>query len=229
MRERLPFAAAALWLLVQKPCPAESRDPCAFIVDLDAARATRVLEEDEKFKNLGFGGGYGIVADFGGRSRVKEAEVIGNLVRVTKDEDVRFGPMLELHKFMWPLKEKTVEKFSDQVYRLVPKENCSRPATFTDTVPAKEPIALIAFGPFIGLRLGTENVVESFGVGVMFGFRKFDKDTSLNVGFAVMTDPNARTLGDGIEEGKPLPTGETEIRFKTGHQEGWSLLFSVGW
>jgi hypothetical protein len=231
VRERFPFAVTILWLLVPGLCASQASDPCADVRDLDALQAAEILKAEDDFKALGFGGGYGMVASFGGRTRVKEAELVAEKVRVTKEEGVQFGPMLELHKFVWPLMQKKVEKFSDQKYRLVPGRTsaagCPRASvTLTDTVP----ITLIAFGPFIGLRLGTEDVVESFGGGVMFGFRKAEKDdVSLNVGIALMTDPNARTLGDGIEEGKALPPGETVIRYKTGHREGWSLLFSVGW
>ena len=228
MRGRLPVAVTVLWLLARGLGAADTSDPCAAIEELDEGRAAHILKEGEDFKALGFGGGYGMVASFGNRTRVKEAEVVGTKVRVTKDEDVQFGPMLELHKFVWTLKEETVGRDpSDKKYRLVgATASClQRAATLTN----RAPIPLIGFGPFIGLRLGTEDVVESFGLGVMFGFRKTESDVSLNVGIAVMTDPNARTLGDGVEEGKPLPDGETVIRYKTGHQEGWSLLFSVGW
>jgi hypothetical protein len=140
--------------------------------------------------------------------------------------------MLELHKFVWALKEAVVAKESgaDAGHLLVRGgSECMRTAAADRKLSELVPVPLIGLGPFVLVRLGTENVVESFGAGLMFGFRKAESDVSLNLGLALVTDPNARTLGDGVEEGKPLPAGETSIRYKTGHQEGLSLLFSVGW
>jgi hypothetical protein len=90
-------------------------------------------------------------------------------------------------------------------------------------------VPLVGAGPFITLRLGGEEVVQSFGAGLMLGFRKAESEKSLNVGIAYATDPNVRVLGDGIIANAPLPKGETQIRYKTTHQEGLIIMFSIGW
>jgi len=38
--------------------------------------------------------------------------------------------------------------------------------------------------------------------------------------------PKVKVLGDGIEEGKPLPAGETEVRYKKVTKFGYGVLLS---
>ena len=176
------------------------------------------------FEALGFGGGYAALVSLGDESRVEEAEVVNGLVRVKKDNDVQFGPVLEMHKFVWPLRSQTLVKVgNDWVLATEAVGGC-----IDDDIPHKS-VPLIAAAPFVTVRVGGNDVVQSFGVGVMFGFRTAESDKSLNFGLAYVTDPSVKTLGDGIEDGSALPTGETQIRYKNTHQEGIMVLFSVGW
>jgi hypothetical protein len=193
------------------------------MVTIDADRAARIEKNTEKFEKLGFGTGYGAVWNLDDRVRVEEAEVVSNVVRVSRDHDVQFGPILELHKFVWALKSQAVARLADLHFlgRTVP-DTCRSLA-----VVRKVPI--VGLGPFVGLRVGGDDVVETFAVGAMFLFRTPESDKSLNLAVAYAIDPSVRTLGDGIEEGKPLPEGETQIRYRTTHQEGLVVLFSVGW
>ena len=50
--------------------------------------------------------------------------------------------------------------------------------------------------------------------------------SSVNIGVGVSFDPSVQVLGHGLEEGKPLPSGETEVRFKKEGQFGWALMAS---
>lgn len=188
---------------------------------LTARDGMAVQNAKEDFEALGFGSGYGGVFNFGS-SRVKEAELVANTVRVKEDSDVQFGPILELHKFMWPLKsERLIQVGADWALVDDVPEGCS--VTGVD-----KKIALISMGPFVPLRLG-ENIVESFGAGLVFGFRKAETDTSLNLGLAIVFDPRVRVLGEGIEPNQALPSGETVIRYRTTSAAGLLAMFSVGW
>lgn len=188
---------------------------------LTARDAMAVQNAKEDFEALGFGGGYGGVFNFGS-SRVKEAELVANTVRVKEDSDVQFGPILELHKFMWPLKsERLVQVGADWVLVENVPDACS--VTGVD-----KKVALISMGPFVPLRLG-ENIVESFGAGLVFGFRRAENDKSLNLGLAIVFDPRVRVLGEGIVPNQALPSGETVIRYRTTSTAGLLAMFSVGW
>lgn len=188
---------------------------------LDERDGVTALNADQDFKALGFGGGYGGVFNFGS-SRVKEAELVAGTVRVREDSDIQFGPILELHKFMWPLKSESLLQMGTE-WVLV--EQVSSGCKGTGAV---RNVALISMGPFVPLRLG-ENVVESFGAGLVFGFRKAETDASLNLGLAVVFDPRVQVLGEGIKPNEALPGGETEIRYRTTSKAGLLAMFSVGW
>lgn len=71
------------------------------------------------------------------------------------------------------------------------------------------------FGPMIVIQPGTEEIVEGAGLGVMLGFRRSKKTSdSFNIGAGVFMEPSIKDLGEGVEEDKPLPAGETEVRFQ---------------
>lgn len=82
-------------------------------------------------------------------------------------------------------------------------------------------------GPFFGLA-ATGNAIEAFALGVMVAWK--DKGTNsatgFSVGIGVVLDTKVQVLANGFEEGKPLPTGETQIKFET--KTMWSplLVFS---
>lgn len=188
---------------------------------LDKKDGVAVLNAQQDFEALGFGGGFGGVFNFGS-SRVNEAELVAGIVRVKEDNDIQFGPILELHKFVWPLKsERLVQVGAEWVLAETFTASCKGTGV-------EKKVALISMGPFVPIRL-REDVVESFGAGLAFGFRKAEKDTSLNLGLAVVFDPRVQVLGDGIKANQPLPSGETAIRYRTTSSTGLLAMFSVGW
>ena len=201
---------------------------------LDSADAEKAKKQSEDFKELGFGGGYGSVINLGERNRIEEAAVVDGVVRIVKDNDVQFGPLLEMHKFIKPLKSQFLIKQEPEqgragqtTYRLTNQDlaGCRAPEQrYTQTR-----VDLVSLGPFVTLRIGGNEVVQSFGIGLMVGFRTALSDKSLNLGVALASDPTVRVLGDGLEPGQPLPSGETELRYRTTHRESVMVLFSVGW
>ena len=151
---------------------------------------------------------------------------MNNIVRVTKDQNVQFGPVLEMHKFVGAISSQTLYDISGE-WKLAEElpEECEGALKKL----RRRRVPLVGIGPFVTVRLGGSEVVQSFGAGVMLGFRTAESDKSLNLGIAFVTDPSVRTLGDGIVEGQALPTGETQIRYKTTDMYGLMALFSVGW
>ena len=67
----------------------------------------------------------------------------------------------------------------------------------------------------------------AIGFGWMFGFRKDEQESkSWNLGLGLVIDPSVKVLGDGMKENKPLPEGESQVRFKEKSQCGLLVLFS---
>lgn len=89
----------------------------------------------------------------------------------------------------------------------------------------------VCIGPFIGVGLGANQVIDFVGGGVMFGFgeksRSDVKNTrSHNVGIGVGRQFNVRVLGNGIEDGSALPAGETQIRYRTIDAPVFFIMYS---
>ena len=67
------------------------------------------------------------------------------------------------------------------------------------------------------------------GRGMRVGFKRkpeADDSSSWNLGIAAVVDPSVKVLGDGIDENRPLPGGETQIRFKETSQWGVLIMTS---
>ena len=89
---------------------------------------------------------------------------------------------------------------------------------------------VFGFGPLLAILPGKDDLIDAIGVGIMLGLRTSETaESSFNVGFGYSWDPNTRVLGSGIEVNKPLPEGETQIRFREKLQRGWMVLFSFSW
>ena len=90
-------------------------------------------------------------------------------------------------------------------------------------------------GPFIALQPGSNNIIESVGVGWMFGFKRtavlkgtepLPVGDSFNIGVGALLDIKQKVLGDGIRANEPLPAGETDIRYRETSQIGAVVIFS---
>jgi len=181
-----------------------------FLVSMMILPFNSFAEDDQKqvnataveFAGLKFGVGISITHDVGSIDRVTSATLDGNgIVRVTKEQNDIARIMLETHYFF---------KGGNKVLGLW-----------------NAPAAGWAWGPFIALQPGTNDIIEAIGGGIMIGFRQSttSKD-SFNIGLGMIVDPSVQVLGDGITENQPLPTGETEIRYKETSQGGILGLFS---
>lgn len=168
---------------------------------------------ENSFGGIKFGAGIGFTYDLGNRDRVKSATLVNGLIRVSEQENLAARLLLESHYFFTP---------GGKVLGLEQGD--------------------WGIGPFIALQGGSTKVIEGVGAGIMFGMKRLranarsagpstDDDakkdgSSFNIGLGVFYDLNVQTLGDGLAPNKPLPTGETEIRFTKRSQSGFLVLSS---
>jgi len=178
-------------------------DQALAIATVVVAERQRVLivaqQEQAEKKFLGIDWSLGIFAsfDFGSDMRVDDAEVINGVVRVTDESSVSLGLALDAHYF-WPVHKNTDGK------------------------------AMVGSGPFLAIQTSGEDVIDSWALGAMVGLRRDPNSAiSFNLGLGLRVEPGVKTLGDGIEENKPLPEGETEIRFKETDMTGIVVMFSA--
>ncbi len=90
----------------------------------------------------------------------------------------------------------------------------------------------IGLGPFLGVEPDSSggSLIGAYALGGMVGFKRSgETKSSWNIGVAYCVNTNVKTLGDGIEEGQPLPNGESEIRYKEINQPGWLIMTSFSW
>lgn len=129
------------------------------------------------------------------KSSIAEAAVVNGVVTATKSERQRPRIVLEAHYY----------------------GVCEpRPCTTAD----------YGFGPFFAIAPEGDKAIASFALGLMLGAR--DKSAGASAGFSIglgaVLDREVKMLAPGIEEGKPLPAGETTPRIIT--RSKWSpLLF----
>jgi hypothetical protein len=164
----------------------------------DATDATNTATSQSNFLGLNWGLGVGYA--FGQGPRRVTASVVNNVVRVSSD--VTDGPrvFLEAHYF--------------------PEWWTSHAGNF-------------GWGPFATAEAGTtgstsSNAITGFGLGLMAGFKVPGTTTSsgFNVGVGYLWEGSVQTLGDGIVANQPLPTGETQVRYKNQSVGAIAVLFS---
>jgi hypothetical protein len=162
------------------------------------AGGDRKTDDLGDFAGLKFGVGISFTLDSGDNDRVSEASLVNGIVRVDDEDNGRARIMLESHYFFTP----------DWRWTGLQK-------------------GVWGLGPFVSLQPGTDNIIEAIGMGVMLGFRRSGEGgESFNLGFGMIVDPNTRVLGDGVVADRPLPNGETEVRFKEEMQRGFLILSS---
>jgi hypothetical protein len=126
-----------------------------------------------------------------GRSTAKNASVVGDLVRVSSNDDLKLAGMGYIN---YPFELKNGYKI----------------------------------GPYFGVGTPTSGgETFSYGGGLLFNLpKKETRAYGLAIGLGVLFSPGVQVLGDGIIEGKLLPKGETQVRYK--NITGTSLNFGVG-
>lgn len=164
-----------------------------------------------------FGAGIGAISSLGD-DRVEAAEVVNNVIVVTQDDDATLGPIMEAHALVFGVRN--LWALRDRKGRLY--VTSSKPCEGAEVFPT------VAHGPFVAMQLDSDQLISALGVGWMVGFRMKQSNSSLNVGLAYTLENEAKTLADGFEEGKPLPSGQTAIQFHTGRGSALALVVSFG-
>jgi len=138
-----------------------------------------------------FGIGLSVSANLGKERSIEEAQLVNGTVRVTSERQVTPRLMLERH---WYLSEGWDTKHED--------------GTLSNTKFRQ--------GFFVGVSLlGDKKMMDAVSVGWLVGFKPNSNDKAThNLGLGIAVEPYSRVLGDGIEKNKPLPQGETSIRYK---------------
>jgi hypothetical protein len=177
---------------------------------------------EERLRGFGFGIALAAVIDVGGRDRIESASLDPTgRVRVEADSNVRANFMFESHYFFtpnwsFPLGWLPKDTWAQDKLGWVEKNNWG-------------------WGPFVVIQPGSNNIIESVGLGWMVGFKRTTvfKGTealpvgdSFNIGVGALIDIKQKVLGDGIRANELLPAGETALRFKETSQVGAVVIFS---
>ena len=165
------------------------------------AKAEEQQAANREFLGIRFGIAFGLAATVGADDRVEEAEVVEGVVRVNKTTNHQARVLLETHYF-WRLQDEKVP-------------------ILVNGKPQDIDVADIGIGPFVAIQSSGDEILEAIGMGLMVGFRR-DARSSFNLGGGILLDPAVKTLGDDIRPDKPLPPGESVIRFK--EEPRWGLL-----
>lgn len=178
---------------------------------------------DSRFAGFRFGVAIGAVFKAGQRDLVRSPSLDANrIVRIDRDNNGQANFLLETHYFFVPNAQ-----FMNIDLLGFSKLN---PKDFFDLKKGDW-----GHGPFVAVQPGTENIIESIGLGWMIGFKRAkivgasigkELGDSFNLGVGIMVNPNAKVLGDGIMANQPLPVGETSIRLKTTTEIGYLVTFS---
>ncbi len=159
----------------------------------------------QKFGGLEFGIGISFSENIGDTHRIKEAELVNGIVRIKERSNASARILLESHYLFTP------QLSGNGIFGINNPEDDKR----------------LGFGPFIAFQPGTNNVIDAIGIGFMVGLRRSaNSSESFNIGLGVISDLSVKTLGAGIEADKPLPVGETAIRYLTRDKTGILIMTS---
>lgn len=188
-------------------------------VALGLLRQTGTPTSATKLPLSHFGVGIGADGKSSGADRISDAAVVNGKITTLDDDNVIMGPVLEAHALVFTIRHDWAVR--DDSGRVFVTQN--KPCKAASEFPT------IATGPFTMLRLGDSEVIRSFGVGWMVGFRLKQSENSLNLGVAYTLQQDIKTYASGFEEGNPLPTGEQAIRYRKTDGEGLAVVVSFGW
>lgn len=170
------------------------------IAAVDASHdADMSVLDDDRQKNAadrrfqGLSWGVGFGVSYAFDDIVSEAEIVNGVVRSVENETQQARIVLETHRYLGCLGGDPQKV----------KRGC---------------------GPFGVVTTGADDILAGVGFGFMYGWKAPDeeKGTGFSVGIGAVLDNEIRALADGFDDGKPLPSGETEIRFET--EARWSAL-----
>jgi hypothetical protein len=178
--------------------------------DVEETKKAVIGQRGERdFAGLHFGAGVGFTRTFG-RDRIKSATNDNGIVRIDGEQNALPRAMLESHFFLTP--RQWGELFDHWDYSADEKGH-------------------FGLGPYVGIVPGSSEIIQAIALGIMFGFKDpvfKNAGHSWNLGVGVSLEPNAVTLGDGLEPNQPVPPGAT-VRTQTRSLAGVTAVLSYGW
>lgn len=154
--------------------------------------------------------GVGIILtrDFGSQSpRIESASVQGGVIRADKEIKSSIAPVLEAHVGFSMGERAELGPFVAFGFNDAAAEDFAGPITSAHA----------------GLMLSVSGKDRSKLKGGS------ESSVFFNLGTGISFTPQAKTLGDGLQLGKPLPAGVSEIYYKYEERIGWNVIFSVGY
>jgi len=236
-----PAVAGAEPPTSQPPKPAAGGDGTQPPPTPPAPPAAPPPKDPHSFGGIDFGIGLSFSYDLGGERRVRDAEVVNGLVRVTRADNARARMILESHYFFTPggatlighrnyCTSGRVRAGRERYHLTREADGTVVPTTMAQiadnrrTYVSCTPQINWGVGPFVALQPGSDEVIDAVGAGLMMGFRRAgDRNQSFNFGIGMLYDLDVRVLGPGIVANQALPPGETTVRFQ--QREQASLLF----
>jgi hypothetical protein len=167
-------------------------DAALALIAAKAAAAETTSGGQADFLGIRFGVGVGL--SYSQDDVVPEAELgAGNVIVATKTERQLPRVIFESHYYGW----------------------CKS---------AKCHNGVFGVGPYFGIVAKTHKLISAFSTGAMFGWKdaKDGDPQGFSVGIGALLDGGVNSLADGFEAGKPLPAGETKIRFE--EKARWSAI-----
>lgn len=165
------------------------------------AKFAAARQETENQKNfLGWSWGVGFGFGWADDDRVDQAQIVNNVVRVTKESSEQARLFLEYHWF---------------------------PESWQKTLGKKENDSIVrAQGPFVAVSSRDDKVLSGVGIGWMIGFREKSKSEGFGIAIGAILDNDVTDLADGFEDGQPPPNGETTIRTESKSRVSYVLFFT---
>jgi len=80
------------------------------------------------------------------------------------------------------------------------------------------------WGPYLAVVAKSDKLISAFSAGLMFGWRNpaSPESAGFSIGIGPILDDGVSSLASGFKPGRPLPPGETAIRYE--EKARWSLL-----
>lgn len=168
----------------------------------DAAKADLSEQYRSALSDFKTGAALGISVVLGDTDSVLEASVVDKNIVVTKRAKDQPRAAFEVHQLFTtnPLTAKGRAAAQAQL-----RECGADPIT----------CPMFGIGPFAAIQTGNDDTISSVGIGLMVGVRSNPRQNkSFNLGVGIAFDGGVRRLAKGFTEGKPLPPGESSIRFE---------------
>jgi hypothetical protein len=188
----------------------------------DAAKDTKDTKSDRNnfFNDGNWGVGLAVINSHDA-GQVNDASIRNGIVSV--DDVQKWSPklLLERHYFPhgnWANPDKPTDREKSQCV----SDTWSEKLYF---------LPRMCIGGFIGVGLGSNQIIDFVGAGIIFGFGKasnfgVNNARPHNVGFGVARQFHQKLLADGFSNGSPPPNGATQVEYKYTDTNAFFLFYT---